>query len=333
MIDRRIFFFILLTLVLAGCGSAGDRFKVEGRLLNMDQGEFYVYSPDGGKAGMDTIRLQNGRFSYEMMCDHPTTLVIVFPNYSEQPVFAEPGKEVKMQGDASHLKELKVKGTKDNELMNSFREQVANVAPPKAAAYAAQFIQDHPASVVSIYLVRRYFMASVKPDYPKALSLVRTMRKAQPDNAMLAVYEQQLAQLSRVVEGKPLPRFKTIDVDGHTVTNANLGMGLAVIAVYATWNYDSQRQLQDLHQIVSNHPGRLRVVAFCIDPSSSQCRMRARRDSIPWPTVCDGRMLESPLLHSLSLFDIPDNILIDHGRVVAKGLRTDELKQRIERML
>ena len=67
MINRTTLF-ILLTLVLAGCGSAGDRFKIEGRLLNMDQGEFYVYSPEGGINGIDTIRLQGGRMSYEVMC-------------------------------------------------------------------------------------------------------------------------------------------------------------------------------------------------------------------------------------------------------------------------
>ena len=30
----------------------------------MDQGEFYVYSPEGGINGIDTIRLQGGLMSY-----------------------------------------------------------------------------------------------------------------------------------------------------------------------------------------------------------------------------------------------------------------------------
>ena len=97
----------------------------------MDQGEFYVYSPEGGINGIDTIRLQGGRMSYEVMCTAPTTLVMVFPNFSEQPIFAEPGKNVKIEGDASHLKEMKVKGTKTNELMNDFREQIATANPPQ----------------------------------------------------------------------------------------------------------------------------------------------------------------------------------------------------------
>lgn len=333
MITRKIYYFILLTLVLAGCGTASDRFRVEGRLLHMDQGEFYVYSLNGAINGIDTVRLQNGRFTYEMSCQAPTTLVMVFPNFSEQPIFAEPGKTVHMEGDASHLKQLTVKGTDDNKLMNSFREQVATVAPPRAAALAEQFIKDHPASVVSTYLVRRYFIASATPDYTRALRLISLMRREQPKNGTLVNYEQQLKSLSKVIVGKPMPKFSTTDVTGQRVDNSTLGRGLAVINVYATWNYDSQRQMADLRQLMHRAGGKLRVVSFSIDPNPRQCRALALRDTITWPTVCDGRLLDSPVLHGLSLYDIPDNILIQNGRVVAKGLRSDELKQRIERML
>ena len=37
---------ILLTLVLVACGTDGHHFEVEGKLTNLNQGEFYVYSPD-----------------------------------------------------------------------------------------------------------------------------------------------------------------------------------------------------------------------------------------------------------------------------------------------
>ena len=87
----------------------------------MNQGEFYVYSTDGGMDGMDTIKVVGGSFTYEMPCLDDCTLMIVFPNFSEQPIFAESGESVDLKGDASHLKEKEVKGTKNNELMNKFR--------------------------------------------------------------------------------------------------------------------------------------------------------------------------------------------------------------------
>ena len=72
------------------------------------------------------------------------TLMLVFPNFTEQPIFAQPGKTVDVKGDAYHRKELTVEGTKDNKLMNSFRRQTANASPPEALKYARQFILRPP---------------------------------------------------------------------------------------------------------------------------------------------------------------------------------------------
>ena len=35
--------------------------------------------------------------------------MLVFPNFSEQPIFAQSGKTVNVKGDATHLKEMSVK--------------------------------------------------------------------------------------------------------------------------------------------------------------------------------------------------------------------------------
>ena len=62
---KRLAYLITLTLVLVSCGSRSGHFKLEGRLLNLNQGEFYIYSTDGVFAGIDTIKVDGGRFAYE----------------------------------------------------------------------------------------------------------------------------------------------------------------------------------------------------------------------------------------------------------------------------
>ena len=42
-------------LLLTACGTDGGHFKIEGRLLHINGGEFYVYSPDGDLNAIDTI--------------------------------------------------------------------------------------------------------------------------------------------------------------------------------------------------------------------------------------------------------------------------------------
>ena len=79
----RNLFLLFALLVLVSCGEDSKHFKIEGRLLQMNQGEFYVYSNDQCVDGIDTIKVQGGRFSYEIPCSSPSTLTIVFPNFSE----------------------------------------------------------------------------------------------------------------------------------------------------------------------------------------------------------------------------------------------------------
>ena len=152
---KRFLYIITLTLVLVSCGTRSDRFKIEGRFLNLNQGELYVYSPDKVINGIDTIKINGGRFSHELPCQKEGTLILVFPNYTEQPIFAIPGKSVDVKADASHLKELTVKGTAENELMNKYRKMIINDTPPEALKHTEVFIADNAGSPVSVYLLKK----------------------------------------------------------------------------------------------------------------------------------------------------------------------------------
>ncbi len=135
------FTYILLTLVLVSCGTRHGQFKIEGRFLNLNQGEFYVYSPDGLIKGIDTIKVDGGHFTYQTACQEEGVLMLVFPNFSEQPIFAESGSSVNIKADASHLKELTVEGTKNNELMTTFRQQIVKSSPPRNGTSGRNFHQ------------------------------------------------------------------------------------------------------------------------------------------------------------------------------------------------
>ena len=52
--------FYLFIFFLFSCGSDGRIFRLQGRLRNLNQGEFLIYSPDGGFVGVDTIKVRDG---------------------------------------------------------------------------------------------------------------------------------------------------------------------------------------------------------------------------------------------------------------------------------
>lgn len=323
---KRIVLFLLLVLILISCGTRSGHFKMEGRFLHMNQGELYVYSPDGGIDGLDTIKIEAGRFAYEIPCSKPATLVIIFPNYSVQPIFAESGGSVEVKADASHLKEMEVKGTDDNELMTKFRKQIANSSPPDELKYAIQIIKDHPESTVSVYLLNRYLIQTETPDYKQAANLLKILLKEQPGNVTLGRLQRQISGLGTLKVGDKLPNFTTKDINGKLINNATLANQTIIISTWAAWSYESldfQRALNDAVKA-----GKIAALGISVDANPKEVRQALKNDDITFPNVCDGKMLSTPLLKTFGLTTVPDNIVVRNGKIIERGITANTVRQR-----
>ncbi len=309
-----------------------DRFRLEGQFKNLNQGEFYLYNFKNGTK--DTLKINDGRFVYDVELADTTTFVLMFPNFSELPVFAQPGSLVKISGDVSHLKETEVKGTGDNEEMTAFRMATNDLMPPEVKEKAEEFMKEHPTSVSCVYLLRRYFIQSVTPDYPHALELCSMLKDAQPTNVELVQLQHQLQRLQNMRTEGRLPHFTAIDTKGKRVGDSILNNKVNVIIAWSSWNFDSQNAIRQLKMVYDEHPRDINVITICLDASPSEGRNIFARDSLKWPNICDGLMWDSPLVTDLGLAFVPDNIVTDaQGNIKARSLKTSELRTKANEMV
>lgn len=314
--------------LLAACGADKGTFRMEGSFKGFSQGELYLYSTDGGIRKLDTIPVRNGKFSYQVPLDTTATFILVFPNYSEVPVIGGSGITAKVEGDASHLKEVEVKGSKDNELLTGFRLKSCKETPPEIVKSAATFIKEHPAAPASLYLLNKYFIQTVTPDYKQAKELAEAILKAKPDSKLQAIIKQ-LDGLKELRDNNTLPKFVATDIKGKPISSADLYAKVNVITTWATWNYESMNVQRQLKAQEKEHgSSQLKIVSFCLDASVRDCRKFMERDSITWTNVCDGQMWETPALAKLGLTKVPDNIITDSkGKIIAHSLPVNELIQ------
>lgn len=327
--------YILLTLVLVSCGAKSGHFRIKGRFRNFNQGEFYVYSPDGVIDGIDTIKVADGRFSYETELDKKATFMLIFPNFSEQPIFGESGATAEIKGDASHLREMEIKGTDDNEAMTNFRMLANKLTPPEVKKEAENFIRKNPTSVISTYLLREYFIESAQSEYAKAWELSAEIAKADKDNVKMAMLSKRLEELKAASEGGKLPSFSATDINGKSVGRKDLRAEINVIYTWSSWNYDSQNIQRELTKLIKKNEERMAMMAFCLDANKEQCkRFVEAGDSARWITVCDGKMWESPALKTLGLATVPGNIIADkNGKILAKNLSLEKMKEKMKNLL
>lgn len=324
----------MLTLILVSCGTESGRFRLEGRFRNLNQGEFYIYSRYGAADGMDTIKVADGRFAYETSLDRPATFVILFPNFSEQAVFGEPGATVEIRGDVSNLKEIEIEGTDDNELMTNFRMRINKLSPPETGAAVDEFVRENPASPAGVYAVERYLIQNGNPDYKKAYELATLMRKANNADRRLPELCKELKSLQSSQKGNTVADFSVTGTNGAKLNRADMKSKVNIVCLWASWNYDSQTMLRRIKELKKKHGKDISVVSISVDGRAEACDNALRRDSIDWPNVCDGRMWNTPVAARLGLSTVPGNIMFDtKGKIIARNLTSKEIEEKTESIL
>ena len=324
-----IFYPLFLLFLFSGCGERGGDCNVEGKFKNINQGEFYIYCFETGQK--DTVAVREGKFTYKTPANDTTVLLLLFPNFSELPIVTEPGGDVKIEGDVSHLKETEVTGTEYNEEMTAFRLKSNDMMPPEVKNLAKEYITQHPQSALSPYLLRRYFIQAVDADMNEAYELCELMLNAKPNDVPLIQLHNRLKNVAKMGNKSKLPHFDAVDTKGNKVCDSLLNAPFNVIAVWASWNSDSQAILRRLRSLQKAHSKDLKVISIALDVDSCEGRQILKRDSIEWQNICDGKLWDSPLLGSLGLAFVPDNIVTDaKGNIKGRSLKFDDIKKIVE---
>ncbi len=336
MIKKGIGFLMMLMslLLLTGCGEKRQTFRLEGTFKGFNQGELYICDINGNFP-LDTVAVVKSQFHYEVALEEPTAFIIIFPNFSEVPVYGEKGVEVTIEGDVSHLREIDVEGTEENEVLTKYRKKTSQQTPPEVALSTEQFIKDNPTSPFALYLIRKVFIQSSQPDYKRAAELMAIAMQANPKpNDEQKALMKRIEGLSYLKDGERLPSFTTIDINGKEVKSSELNAKVNVITVWSTENFEGQgtlRQLQKKQEEVGN---KLKVLTISLDADVKACRKKLERDSITWTTVCDGRLWDTPILSRIGLSFIPDNIVTDDkGRIIGHSLNQKALMDKINQLL
>jgi hypothetical protein len=92
--------------------------------------------------------------------------------------------------------------------------------------------------------------------------------------------------------------------------------------------------LHQLNRWKSEHHDSIGVISICMDADACEGRKALENDSIKWPDVCDGKMWDSPLVSTLGISFIPENIVIDKsGNIVGRHLSAADLKDKVDKLL
>ena len=282
----------LTIFALTSCRDSGY-FRLKGEIEHLAEADFFIYSPDGGISQIDTIHVLDGHFDWRTPLTEESTFVIVYPNYSEQTIFAQPGDVITLKGDATQLRDVSITGSTDNETLTQFRLAHSTAKPEQIRKDTEDFISRNPGSRVAIYLQRR-----------------------------LAASD---AHQSRLRIGDKLPVFSLppdqFFPDADTLTPDNTPL---LIIFWATWSGQSHNFNTHAHKVSMLHSygntAKPNIISISLDTDTRSYRDFLRRDSVTWTARCTRQAWATPIVQQIGLTQIPFAILTDEKRrILALG--------------
>ena len=323
-------FYIAFLLTLLSCSNHPGQVMIQGSFAHLEQGEFYIYSPSGGTDRLDTLHILNGEFEYMASIDGDVIFHLMYPNFSELTIFARPGDDIEIVGDAQNLSGVEVKGTEDNETYTEFRKRIKDLSDKEVRDVARQYTLEHPTLSLSRYLFSTYFLLTDSVPQAQITDIFDSLCRACPDDV-------ELSKLSRVVrshgllgEGRELPDFKLktrpsffSDEEGVEISTDDFRGNYLLISFWASWKSGSQSALYRTRRFrreMQEKGIKVNAISYSLDAVSSALARIEKNDSVDYYSYCDFQCFNSPLVQKWGICDLPYFVLVDTNlKIVAFG--------------
>lgn len=301
---------LLAAMAFGGCRGRSGELRIRGEIDNLDQGEFLLYTTDGDLTGIDTLHIVGGQIDYTTPLSHDAEYYILYPNYSQQVIFASSGDVITLQGDAQSLSTISIQGGEDNEDFTLMRQQ--NTTADELRQAARQYISQHPDRRLSTYLFRQYFITD--------RALYDTLCAAQPDARALISLQDALRSQDALKKGTKLPDFTLQTRSGDTIHTRDYQGKYLFITFWANWRGGGGGFHYRIRQRLRSHPQQYAAISYSLEVDARMQDYTERMDSITWASCFDQQGFDSPLVRKLGIRDIPYCVVIDpQQRILGHG--------------
>lgn len=324
-------FYIVSILTLLCCSGHPGQVKIRGRFAHLEQGEFFIYSSQGGTSTLDTLHIQDGEFTYTADIDGPAVMQVLYPNYSQLALFVFPGDDIKLKGDAQHLNAVEVTGSEDNEIYTKFRQEADGKTSKEQLALVRQYVLQHPTLAVSQYMFEQHYLLSSNSSGREAREIYDSLRRACPQDVDLIRLSGAVQAHGKLAPGSKLPDFKLYtrpsQIPGgpkaDTICRSDYKNKYLIITFWAGWKSGSQSGIyrsKRLRRDMKAKDRELNIISYSLDTDGAYLRDLEKRDSVNFPSYCDYKAFSSDLAAKWHIRHLPFFVLVDTTQnIIASG--------------
>jgi len=225
-----------------------------------------------------------------------------------------------------------------------FTSTLKDAAIQDLNTYLKQFINTSPNPTVCAVALGWASRSFTKGDFELSLN---DLLKKNPNNIVLKRlkenYDQQMAQLAQQQGqdsasdwiGKQAPDFALPDADGHPISLASYRGKYLLVDFWASWCGPCRAENPNVVKVHNEFKGKnFAILGVSLDKEKGAWQEAIRSDGLDWSQISDLKYWNSKAVATFKFEGIPFNLLIDpQGKVIATGLRGDQLESKLKEVL
>lgn len=338
---KRIYLaYLLLIVLLSACGGKDEHTAfLSGEIQGIGTDTLYIYGMDRLYDHMDTLLVNNDKFSATLTVDTLVGTWLLLGNGTEYPLFLNKGNHIKIEGTTATPATLKITGNEPNEELTAFLKELKETDEPSEATLqqVEAFIESHPASLASAYLLERFFVQKPQPDFDRIRKMTGHMTGELKDRPYVSKLLQSLQEEEKVSIGKNIPFFRLPNAESTPISRTNFKDRYLLIHFWASWDRQSMEANAALRPIYrkeqKNKYSKFALWGISLDTDRKEWEKALRQDSLKWEQCCDFTGWNTEAVTQLAIHALPANLLISpSGKIEGRNLSDAEIRAKVEQI-
>lgn len=340
----------------------------DGKMVFLENQDFITM----GIQTIDTAIVKDGKFSFKGKAENPRLHFIQVENISGKTVFILEKGEIKIDINKDSIQKSFIGGTFNNDELYKYNQQSSKISErimkfrdenndkmnqamqvndtvvinalrkeymdiqEEMNTFSAQYAENNPKAYISVLIVENMIN---QPDFDAVLvkKIFENLATDLKESKQGENIKKFLDSYDQTAIGSIAPDFSAPNPEGDMVSlKESLGK-VTIIDFWAAWCGPCRKENPHVVALYNEfHNKGLNIIGVSLDREGDAAawKQAIEVDRLTWPQVSNLKHWKEPIAEMYGVKSIPATFILDaEGRIVAKDLRGDALRDQVASML
>ncbi|MCD8079856.1 MAG: AhpC/TSA family protein [Bacteroides sp.] len=326
----------ITSLLLSGCKSGTEQAVIQGEIIGLNNDTLYLVATDEFLDQVDTLFTVQGKFSRALSVDTLVLATLIVRDSIEYPVFLDKGQNISIYADIESISSpIRIEGNSLNKEYSRFRNSLYvtdTLSKKDILEKTEEFIHSHPSSRISAYLLDKYYLQVIDPDYGKIRELIAGMAGNLKDLPFIQQANDVAEQQEKTVAGKTAPAFNLKNPEGKSILRTSFRDKYLVLHFWASWCDSCSQNLPQLKEIYNTYKQqhKFALLSISLDLNRTDWEEAIEKDTLGWEQVSDLSGWNGSVVRQYGIQSLPSYTLIGvDGRILDQKMTLDSLSVKL----